>query len=96
MYDQSCDMWSVGVIAYIVIAGYPPFYADKQEELFEKIMAGSYEFHKVFWGKTSDEIKNFVVRCMTLDPNERLTVDQALNDPWIKVENKMRDVPPVA
>jgi calcium/calmodulin-dependent protein kinase I len=87
-YDESCDLWSAGVITYIVLAGYPPFYEDKEEDMFKKIMAGDWEFHEEFWGKVSDEAKDFVKGCLTLDVEKRLTVDSALTHPWLRIEGR--------
>ena len=85
-YDETCDMWSVGVITFIVLVGYPPFYEDKEEDLFQKIIAGEYEFHAEFWESVSDEGRDFVARCMTVDVEKRITCEDAMHHPWLKQE----------
>lgn len=82
-YDHMCDVWSFGVITYILLCGFPPFYADNDAQLFEKIKKGQYEFLKPYWDPISDEAKAFVKRMLVVDPKARATVDQLLADPWL-------------
>jgi serine/threonine protein kinase len=83
-YNHQCDVWSFGVIVYILLCGFPPFYADNDAQLFEKIKKGQYEFLKPYWDPISDGAKAFVRRMLIVDPKERATVDQLLADPWLK------------
>jgi len=82
-YGQKSDMWSLGVIAYILIGGYPPFIEQNQRELFRKIKRGSYEFHVEYWGQISREAKDLISALLTVDPKRRLSAKKALEDPWI-------------
>lgn len=82
-YDQRADMWSVGVILYILLGGYPPFIENTQRELFRKIKKGDYEFHEEYWGTVSTEARTLIKSLLTVDPKERLTAQQALENPWI-------------
>jgi calcium/calmodulin-dependent protein kinase I len=82
-YDQRADMWSVGVILYILLGGYPPFIENTQRELFRKIKKGDYEFHEEYWGTVSTEARTLIKSLLTVDPTERLTAQQALENPWI-------------
>lgn len=82
-YGTKADMWSLGVITYILIGGYPPFMEQNQKELFKKIKRGQYEFHAEYWGQTSKEAQNLITSLLTVDPRKRLTAEQALNDPWV-------------
>jgi len=82
-YGQKSDMWSLGVIAYILIGGYPPFIEQNQRELFRKIKRGSYEFHVEYWGQISREAKDLISALLTVDPKRRLSAVKALEDPWI-------------
>jgi len=82
-YGAKADMWSFGVIAYILLGGYPPFIEQNQRELFKKIKRGSYEFHVEYWGQISREAKNLIAGLLTVDPDKRLSSEGALNDPWI-------------
>ena len=87
-YDYSSDMWSMGVIMYIILGGYPPFYEDNQQELFNKIKAADFEFHREFWDNVSDDAKDLISQCLTLDVNKRITCEQAVNHPWLKQEKR--------
>jgi len=82
-YDERADMWSVGVILYILLGGYPPFIESTQRDLFRKIRKGEYEFHEEYWGTVSSEAKNLISSLLTVDPVERLNADEALRNPWI-------------
>jgi len=82
-YGQKADMWSLGVIAYILIGGYPPFIEQNQRELFRKIKRGSYEFHVEYWGQISREAKDLIASLLTVDPKRRLTAAEALEDKWV-------------
>ena len=59
-YDETCDMWSIGVITYCLLCGYPPFNAETDSQLFRKIKLCDYEFHLPEWGSVSDDAKNFI------------------------------------
>lgn len=63
-YNQSCDMWSIGVITYSLLAAYPPFNADNDAQLFRKIKFCDYEFHKDVWSEISDDAKKFISMCL--------------------------------
>lgn len=82
-YDERADMWSVGVILYILLGGYPPFIESTQRDLFRKIRRGEYEFHEEYWGTVSSEAKQLISSLLTVDVNDRLTADEALENPWI-------------
>jgi serine/threonine protein kinase len=76
-------MWSIGVILYVLLVGYPPFMEDNQHELFRKIRAGEYEFSKGDWKNISEEAKDLIRKLLKVDPLERLTARSALRQPWI-------------
>ena len=82
-YGKAVDMWSIGVITYILLGGYPPFHDDNQKALFRKIKKGEFEFHEEYWGGVSDEAKNLITGLLQIDPNNRLTVDDMLKHPWV-------------
>jgi len=81
-YGKSVDMWAFGVILYILLGGYPPFYDKNQQMLFRKILKGAYTFHPEYWGQVSDEAKDLIRRILVVDVSQRVTVDQALAHPW--------------
>ncbi|GKY97773.1 hypothetical protein MPSEU_000735500 [Mayamaea pseudoterrestris] len=82
-YDERADMWSVGVILYILLGGYPPFIESTQRDLFRKIRKGEYEFHEEYWGTVSSEAKELISSLLTVNVNNRLTADEALENQWI-------------
>mmetsp|Transcript_16508 Transcript_16508/g.31275 ORF Transcript_16508/g.31275 Transcript_16508/m.31275 type:complete len:335 (-) Transcript_16508:1085-2089(-) len=82
-YGVKADMWSLGVITYILLGGYPPFIEQNQRELFKKIKRGQYEFHTEYWKNISPEAKNLISKLLTVDPDKRLSARNALEDPWI-------------
>jgi len=87
--SRAQDMWSLGVISYIILCGYPPFFTDKkgegnnETELLNQIARGKYKFHENFWDDISIEAKDFVRRLMNVNPSKRLTVEEAMKHPWI-------------
>jgi len=82
-YDEAVDMWGVGIITYILLAGYPPFYADDDTQLFEKIMHVEYDFDDECWDDVSDLAKNFIQQLLVQDPKKRLTAEMALKHKWL-------------
>ena len=85
-YGTQVDMWSLGVILYILIAGYPPFNGKTQKDLFKQIRRGRYQFHEQFWGGVSDEGKDLVAHLLIVDPKKRFTASDALASDWILQE----------
>ncbi|CBN80278.1 possible CDPK [Ectocarpus siliculosus] len=82
-YGTSVDMWSIGVIVYILLGGYPPFHDENQTRLFRKIKAGNFKFHPEYWQSISNEAKDLIRRLLTVDPKKRLTAAQAVTHPWL-------------
>uniref|UniRef100_A0A3Q0QNR4 Calcium/calmodulin dependent protein kinase I n=1 Tax=Amphilophus citrinellus TaxID=61819 RepID=A0A3Q0QNR4_AMPCI len=82
-YSKAVDCWSIGVIAYILLCGYPPFYDENDAKLFEQILKAEYEFDSPYWDDISDSAKDFIVHLMEKDPSMRYTCEQALQHPWI-------------
>lgn len=92
-YDKRCDLWSIGVIAYILLCGYPPFNGRNEVEVFNKIRTCDYEFPEEHWGYISDDAKDFIARLLHPDPNKRMTPEQALAHKWLyhTPENNLLD-----
>ncbi|XP_078497403.1 calcium/calmodulin-dependent protein kinase type 1G-like [Lissotriton helveticus] len=82
-YSKAVDCWSIGVITYILLCGYPPFYEETESKLFEKIRDGSYEFESPFWDDISKSAKDFISNLLAKDPKKRFTCEKALKHPWI-------------
>eukprot|EP01091_Cochliopodium_minus_P007030 TRINITY_DN16972_c1_g1_i1.p1 TRINITY_DN16972_c1_g1~~TRINITY_DN16972_c1_g1_i1.p1 ORF type:complete len:392 (+),score=138.66 TRINITY_DN16972_c1_g1_i1:35-1210(+) len=82
-YDKSVDMWSIGVIIYILLCGYPPFYADNAPALFKKIMDVKYDFDDPSWDEVSEDAKDLIRHLLVKNPDERYTAQQCKEHPWI-------------
>jgi serine/threonine protein kinase len=82
-YGTKADMWSLGVITYILLGGYPPFVEQNQRELFKKIKRGAFEFHPEYWAQISPEAKELISKLLTVDPDRRLSAPKALSSKWI-------------
>ena len=82
-YDKSCDLWSIGVIAYILLVGYPPFNGNDNKEVYAAVRRGTYSFPQEDWQHVSINAQSFIVSLLQRDPTKRLTVDQALRHPWL-------------
>nr|XP_034978554.1 calcium/calmodulin-dependent protein kinase type 1G [Zootoca vivipara] len=94
-YSKAVDCWSIGVITYILLCGYPPFYEETESKLFEKIREGYYEFESPFWDDISESAKDFICHLLEKDPNERFTCEKALRHPWINGNTALhRDIYP--
>jgi len=82
-YDKEVDLWSVGVITYLVLCGFPPFYGESLPEVFEQIMSAQFDFPDPYWTEVSPQAKDFIQKLLVIDPHKRLTAQQALDHPWI-------------
>ncbi|XP_071520353.1 calcium/calmodulin-dependent protein kinase type 1 isoform X1 [Panulirus ornatus] len=82
-YGKAVDVWSIGVIAYILLCGYPPFYDENDANLFAQILKGEFEFDSPYWDEISDSAKDFIRQLMCVDVEKRYTCKQSLRHPWI-------------
>jgi calcium/calmodulin-dependent protein kinase I len=82
-YNEKCDIWSAGVIIYILLGGYPPFFDESRKKLFQKIKSGIFEFHPQYWENISAEAKDLISQMLTVDPTKRPSAAELLNHPWI-------------
>lgn len=83
-YDQSCDIWSVGIVAYIMLCGYPPFNGETDLDIFEAIKQANFKFPSRSWKHVSPEAKDFIKCLLRKDPRKRFTAEEALKHPWIR------------
>ena len=99
-YAKEVDMWSIGVITYILLCGFPPFFGDTVPQLFEQIMKAEYDYPSDYWDDVSNTAKDFIDHLLVVDPKDRMTTKQALNHKWLsevqsdsvlKVGGKMND-----
>jgi calcium/calmodulin-dependent protein kinase I len=91
-YGKPVDIWSIGVITYILLAGYPPFHDDSQPILFRKIRKGKYQYDSPYWDNVSDDAKDFISRMLIVDPKKRATAQDLLEHRWI-VDKDVATVP---
>jgi calcium/calmodulin-dependent protein kinase I len=87
-YDKEVDLWSIGVITYILLCGFPPFYAETVPEVFEQILKAEYDYPEEYWGEISAEGKDFINHLLVVDPKDRLTAKQALKHSWLHSKGK--------
>ncbi|XP_071236582.1 calcium/calmodulin-dependent protein kinase type II subunit gamma isoform X16 [Salvelinus alpinus] len=82
-YGKPVDIWACGVVLYILLVGYPPFWDEDQHKLYQQIKAGAYDFPSPEWDTVTPEAKNLINQMLTINPAKRITADQALKHPWI-------------
>jgi len=83
-YTHKCDLWSVGVITYVLLCGYPPFWGDTDEQIFSMVRSGNFDFPKEEWDSVSNSAKNLVRRLLTYDPSSRLSAAEAMKHDWFR------------
>lgn len=89
-YNEKCDVWSCGVILYIMICGYPPFNGKSNKDIMKNILKGKFYFRDKDWGHISRKCKQMIKKMLTVDVERRLTAFQALKFGWIKKMGKIR------
>ena len=82
-YGKECDYWSIGVVAFILLSGTPPFYEEDNFALFEQIKACKYDFEVETWQNVSVEAKDFVSKILVANPKTRLDCEAMLKHPWM-------------
>ncbi|EQB78119.1 MAP kinase-activated protein kinase 2 isoform 2 [Camelus ferus] len=96
-YDKSCDMWSLGVIMYILLCGYPPFYSNHglaiSPGMKSRIRMGQYEFPNPEWSEVSEEVKMLIRNLLKTEPTQRMTITEFMNHPWIMQSTKVPQTP---
>eukprot|EP01101_Sappina_pedata_P008026 TRINITY_DN4359_c0_g1_i1.p1 TRINITY_DN4359_c0_g1~~TRINITY_DN4359_c0_g1_i1.p1 ORF type:complete len:339 (+),score=177.15 TRINITY_DN4359_c0_g1_i1:44-1018(+) len=82
-YGKEVDLWGIGVILYILLCGFPPFYGDTDDDIYDKIVDCDWKFLSPFWDHVSDSAKDLITKLLTLDREKRFTTKQAMEHPWI-------------
>ncbi|XP_035731168.1 calcium/calmodulin-dependent protein kinase type II delta chain isoform X12 [Vespa mandarinia] len=91
-YGKPVDIWACGVILYILLVGYPPFWDDDQHRLYAQIKAGSYDYPSPEWDTVTPEAKNLINQMLTVNPSKRITANEALKHPWICQRERVASV----
>jgi serine/threonine protein kinase len=90
-YGLEVDMWAVGVVLYILLCGYPPFYAESDDDVFDQILDGDYEYPSPHWDSISAQAKDLISQCLVITPSQRITAEEALQHPWVKTSDTVSD-----
>jgi calcium-dependent protein kinase len=91
-YNEKCDVWSCGVILYIMLSGYPPFGGKNNEQIMKKVLEGSFNFNKKEWNIISDKAKLLITKMLTYSAEVRISAETALSDIWIsQYSQKIKD-----
>lgn len=83
-YDDKCDIWSIGVMAHILLSGVPPFSGNTDTEIIEEVKKGSVSFSESVWSQISTRAKDFLLQLLNKNPSERISAFQALQHPWLR------------
>eukprot|EP00980_Cylindrotheca_fusiformis_P002961 scaffold683_cov124-Cylindrotheca_fusiformis.AAC.30 len=94
VYTSQADMWSAGVIIYMLLSSHRPFYSKKRKIMIDKIMRCDYNFNKDYWNPVSAEAKDMIDNLLVLDPKKRMDATQALKHIWLSKEFKLSDRKP--
>ncbi|KDR16359.1 hypothetical protein L798_09698 [Zootermopsis nevadensis] len=91
-YGKPVDIWACGVILYILLVGYPPFWDEDQHRLYAQIKAGAYDYPSPEWDTVTPEAKNLINQMLTVNPTKRITASEALKHPWICQRERVASV----
>jgi len=82
-YGKEVDMWSIGVITYILLCGFPPFYGETVPEIFEQIMDANFDYPEEYWSTVSKEAKDFINKLLVVETTDRMSASASLKHPWL-------------
>jgi len=91
-YNEKCDIWSCGVLTYIILCGYPPFYGERDSEILRMVKSGKFEFPSPDWDGISSDAKNVIAQMLTFKPDERPPAGMLLEHTWFHICDSLKDV----
>jgi len=92
-YDHTVDIWSIGIIAYTLLSGAGPFSSAREADMYEKISKGSYDFPSPHWDMVPQEAKDFINKCLVVDPSKRSSATELLDCPWLNLSCQANSSP---
>ncbi|KAJ7560118.1 hypothetical protein O6H91_04G114200 [Diphasiastrum complanatum] len=90
-YGPQADVWSIGVILYILLCGVPPFWAETEQGIFDAVLRGQVDFTSDLWPSISTSAKDLLRKILTQDPKQRLTAEEVLKHPWVREDGEASD-----
>lgn len=90
-YTKACDLWSIGIVLYILLCGFPPFYGENDNEIFRAIQKGDFKFPSPEWDGISEEAKDLISKLLKKDPSKRISASAALVHEWFD-KVRLRDI----
>lgn len=90
-YDYRCDYWSLGVVMYTLLGGYPPFFGENNKQIFKKVMEAKLVFDSQVWTRVSKQGKDLITKLIVKEPEKRLTAKEALAHPWFEFFKEEND-----
>ena len=91
VYDEKCDVWSCGVILYILLCGYPPFNSDDGDDvkIMRAVKAGKYDFPDEEWSSVSSDAKDLIMKMLEYDPSKRQSAEGIMTHPWFIIPSAL-------
>jgi calcium-dependent protein kinase len=91
-YDEKCDIWSCGVLLFIMLSGQPPFYGNSRKEIMEKIRKSKFQFKSKIWNVVSAEAKELITSMLIIDPLQRPSCREVLSHRWFNKDNNNANI----
>lgn len=92
-YDEKCDIWSCGVLMYLILCGYPPFYGNSRRSVMKKILHQDVKFDAAIWTRISSEAKDLIKMMLLKDPEKRPSCEEVLNHSWFRNRDSDNEIP---
>jgi calcium-dependent protein kinase len=92
-YNEKCDVWSMGVVLYILLSGMVPFPGDSHKEIIENVLSGEYHYNYEPFKYISEQAKDLISKLLIKNVDKRLSADKAYNHPWVANSQDRSDEP---